>query len=94
MDAFYETMKVVNGKTVILFTQPRTCAPCRALKPHLEKFAQTRDDIKVVGVDLDTVPEAMVQFNIMSVPTMLLVEPDKEPVEIKGRTIIQLNKEL
>lgn len=58
----------------MLFTQPATCAPCRAFKPHWDRAAAEVDDINFVYLDLDTLPEAMVEYGIQRVPTVKLFE--------------------
>ena len=46
------------------------CRPCKALKPHLEKIANTL--MHVLYVDVDEVPEFTQAFKVRSVPTVML----------------------
>lgn len=46
------------------------CKPCKALKPHLEKVANTL--MHVLYVDVDEVPEFTQAFKVRSVPTVML----------------------
>lgn len=63
-----------EGRTVVLFTQPATCVPCRQFKPHWDRAVREVDTINFVYVDLDTVPEAMVAYDVLRVPTVKLFE--------------------
>jgi len=49
------------------------CAPCRALLPTLEKLAQTfSGKLKIVKVDVGTYPALASQFEVRSIPTLML----------------------
>lgn len=61
-------------RVVVLFTQPATCVPCRQFRPHFERAAGEVSEITFVYVDLDSVPGAMVDYDIRSVPTVKLYE--------------------
>jgi hypothetical protein len=55
------------------------CKPCKALKPHLEKVANTL--MHVLYVDVDEVPEFTQAFKVRSVPTVML-RRDGQIVEV------------
>lgn len=49
------------------------CPPCRMLAPTLEKLSEKyKDKIKVVKIDVDNETELAQQFNIASIPTILI----------------------
>ena len=53
------------------------CAPCKVLKPILEKISL--DEKYVIGkVDVDDNNELVEQYNIMSVPTLIFLKDGKE----------------
>jgi thioredoxin 2 len=57
------------------------CAPCRMTAPVLEDVAQDKaGQIKVVKIDVDLNPAVSGQFNIRSIPTLILFK-DGNPVE-------------
>lgn len=62
------------GRTVILFTAPAWCGPCRAFKPHWARAVENVDDINFLYVDVDNVPDASVDYAVRSVPTVMLFE--------------------
>lgn len=51
-------------------------------------------DYPVIDVDIDKVPEIKFAYDIMSVPTIYEFVEGKPVRELKGRTVIALEKEL
>ncbi|MFR1114642.1 MAG: thioredoxin family protein, partial [Blautia sp.] len=49
----------------------------RALEPALEEFAQETPDLKIGKVNVDEEPELARQFNIRTIPTVLLIQNGK-----------------
>jgi thiol-disulfide isomerase/thioredoxin len=79
---------------VLLFTQPSSCAPCRALEPHFERVADMRDDVVFRRVNLDTADIALAQeWGVMGVPQLFIVKGDFSS-PLAGRTVVSLTKEL
>jgi thioredoxin 1 len=48
------------------------CGPCRVLHPVLEEIAGERDDITVLSLDIDENQRTAAQYEVLSVPTMIL----------------------
>ena len=49
------------------------CGPCKAVAPLLEELAERyADRLKVVQLNIDDNPETPVQYNIRSIPTLML----------------------
>ncbi|ARN84801.1 thioredoxin [Candidatus Nucleicultrix amoebiphila] len=54
------------------------CGPCRAIAPILEEMAEEFEgSLKIVKVDIDNNPDAAVNFNVRSIPTLLLFKNGK-----------------
>lgn len=62
-------------KTILYFTAPAWCSPCRTLGPIIDKVSST---ISTNKIDVDSNREAVMQYNIKSVPTVVLLEDGKE----------------
>lgn len=48
------------------------CGPCRVLHPVLEEIAGERDDLKIISLDIDENQSTAAQYEVLSVPTMIL----------------------
>lgn len=48
------------------------CAPCKTLAPVLESIASTRDDIKVVKVNVETAKDTVYEYGIRNLPTLIM----------------------
>lgn len=60
------------------------CGPCRQLGPVLEQIAQSRDDVKIVKVDVDAEPELAGRFGITSIPAMKIFRDGQLVEEMTG----------
>ncbi len=50
------------------------CGPCKMIAPHIEKIAEERQDITVGKVNVDDCPALAAEYNIVSIPTLLIFE--------------------
>jgi thioredoxin 1 len=49
------------------------CGPCRMVTPVVEEIAEERgEQLKVVTLNIDENQNTAVQFNVMSIPTLML----------------------
>lgn len=53
------------------------CGPCKGFKPTLLELEQDR----LVYVDIDEQPEIRADYEVRSVPTVILVDVDGEEIE-------------
>ena len=68
-------LEVMNSdKPVLLDFFASWCGPCRMVGPVVEEIAQERADIKVGKINVDEQPELAAQFQVMSVPTLVVVK--------------------
>ena len=70
--------EVLNSdkKVLIDFWAP-WCSPCRMVVPLIDEIASEREDIKVVKINIDENPELANQYNVYSIPTLMVMEHDK-----------------
>jgi thioredoxin 2 len=61
------------------------CAPCRMVKPVLERLAHEQaGKLKVVEVDIDEEPRLAERFQVMSVPSLVVLSGGEEVDRIVG----------
>ena len=77
--------EVLESETAVLvdFWAP-WCGPCRIIAPHLEELAGERDDLRIVKLNTDDNPETAAQYNVMSIPTLLLFKNGEVAHQIIG----------
>ncbi|MDB4981100.1 MAG: thiol reductase thioredoxin [Myxococcales bacterium] len=61
------------------------CAPCRAIAPHVEALAKDYDGKITVGkCDIDSNPDFSSQYDIRSIPTLLVFKDGKVIGQVVG----------
>lgn len=67
--------EVAEGKVLVDFYAD-WCGPCQMLIPVIEQL-EKETGIKVIKIDVDSLPGLARQFRVMAIPTLLLFENGK-----------------
>lgn len=83
---------VASGTTLVDVWGP-DCRPCLALKPHVEKLAEARDDLTVVMLEAPKARRVCIRLKVHGLPTFLLMNDGEEVARLSASTIspTQLN---
>ena len=78
--------EVLGSKTPILVDfWAAWCAPCRAIAPHVEALAKDYDGkLRVGKCDIDSNPNFPTQYDIRSIPTLLVFKEGKVVGQVVG----------
>ncbi len=83
-DTNFDTVVLAADKPVLVDFSATWCAPCRMLKPILEKFADAHTEIDVVYVDADASPASSARYNVTALPTLMVFDKGKVKATTMG----------
>ena len=75
---------VCGDKPVLVDFFATWCGPCKMLSPILEQLSTEMDKVIIAKCDIDKCMEIAQEFNIMSVPTLILFEKGAEVARAVG----------
>ena len=87
-EAFEDTV-LKSDKPVLIDFFATWCGPCQMVSPLVDEIADERDDIKVCKVDVDEARELATKFDVMSIPTLIVIKNG----EVTAKQVGALSKE-
>ena len=80
----FEQQVLKNEKPVLVDFWAEWCGPCKAIAPLLEELAQKQDEVVIVKLDVQAHQALAVQYQVMSIPTLILFEKGESKQRIIG----------
>lgn len=91
-DASFSTDVLSSNTPVLVDFWATWCGPCKMVAPVLEEIASERaGQLTVAKLDVDANPETARDFQVVSIPTMILFkdgQPVKRIVGAKGKAAL------
>lgn len=80
-------MEVINNTKVVLVDfYANWCGPCKMIAPILEKIANENDSFDIVKVDVDQNEDISQNYQIRSIPTLIIFKNGIEVEKVIGFT--------
>ena len=73
-----------SAKPVLLDFYADWCGPCRMVSPLVDEIAEERDDIVVGKINVDNEPALAEQFEVFSIPTLVVLKNGKVTSQSAG----------
>jgi thioredoxin 1 len=84
-DATFENDVLNSGKTVLVDFWATWCGPCKMVAPVLDEIAgEHKDSLTVAKLDIDANGKTAQEYQVMSIPTMILFQDGKPVKTIVG----------
>ena len=76
--ANFEEEVLNSDKTVLIDFYADWCGPCKAYSPIVESVAAENEDIKVVKINVDNSQDIAIKYQVMSIPTTVVIKNGQE----------------
>ncbi len=87
-----EALEASKTKPVLVDFFATWCGPCQMQGPIIEDTEETMGDRAVIGMlNVDGAPQTAQNFNVMSIPTLIILKDGKE---VKRYTGVQMEDDL
>ena len=84
-DDTFDADVLKSDKTVVVDFWATWCGPCRMVAPVLDEIAgENKDKFTVAKLDIDANPETARNFQVMSIPTMIVFQGGRPVKQIVG----------
>ena len=82
----FEEEVIKSEKSVVLDFYADWCGPCKMQSPIIDKMAEERTDVKVCKINVDENQKLAEKYNIMSIPTLLIIKNREIAKQFVGLT--------
>ena len=74
----FEEEVIKSEKPVLIDFYADWCGPCKMLSPIIDEIAEENSDIKVVKVNVDDSQDLAMKYQVMSIPTLVVIKKGEE----------------
>ncbi len=80
----FEQEVLKSEKVVLVDFYADWCGPCKMLSPVMEEIAKENEDIKVVKINIDNQRDLALDYDVMSIPTVVAIKNGQEIDRLVG----------
>ena len=80
----FEEEVLKSEKPVLIDFYATWCGPCKILSPIVEEVAKENENVKFVKIDIDKTEDIAMQYQVMSIPTLVLIQNGEEKDRVVG----------
>ena len=80
----FEEEVLKSEKVVLVDFYADWCGPCKMLSPVMEEIAQENEDIKVVKINIDNQRDLALDYDVMTIPTVVAIKNGQEIDRLVG----------
>ena len=80
----FEEEVIKSEKPVIIDFYATWCGTCKKLFPIVEETAKENENVKFVKIDIDNTEDIALEYQVKSIPTLLLIQNGEEKKRIVG----------
>lgn len=74
----FEEEVIKSEKPVLIDFYADWCGPCKMLSPIIDEIAEENSEIKVVKVNVDDSQDLAMKYQVMSIPTLVVIKNGEE----------------
>lgn len=74
----FEKEVLKSEKTVLVDFYAEWCGPCKRLSPIVEEVAKEEEEVKFVKMNIDNCEDIAIEYQVMSIPTLIVMKNGKE----------------
>lgn len=80
----FEEEVLKSDKPVLIDFYAEWCGPCKLLSPTVEEISNENENVKFVKIDVDKSEDIAMKYEIMAMPTLVLIQDGEEKDRVVG----------